>query len=75
MKIAALFSATFTLTSAAALAQSGSDALRACSLPTYEERMRCLEKLSGDVTPPPPPAGGSCTRSRSGNWTCTLSIC
>ncbi len=56
MKIAALFSATFTLTSAAALAQSGSDALRACSLPTYEERMRCLEKLSGDVTPPPPQA-------------------
>lgn len=54
MKAAALCVAAFILTSAAALAQSGSDALRACSLPSYAERMRCLEKLSGDVTPSPP---------------------
>ena len=53
------------LTSAAALAQSGSEALGACSLPSYAERMRCLEKLSGEIpssppqataTPAPPPA-------------------
>ena len=54
MKTAALWGAAFALMSAAALAQSSSDALRACSVPSYAERMRCLEKLSGDVTPPPP---------------------
>jgi len=43
------------LASAAALAQTGSDALSACSLPSYAERMRCLEKLSGDAPSPPPP--------------------
>jgi hypothetical protein len=53
MRAAALCIAALTLTNAA-LAQSGSDALRACSLPSYAERMRCLEKLSGDVTPSPP---------------------
>jgi hypothetical protein len=36
------------------LAQSGSEALSACSLPSYAERMRCLEKLSGDVPSSPP---------------------
>jgi hypothetical protein len=65
MRTAALGVAAATLASAAALAQSGSEALRACSLPSYAERMRCLEKLSGDgaspppqvaVTPAPPPA-------------------
>jgi hypothetical protein len=65
MRAAALCVAAATLSSAAALAQSGSEALSACSLPSYAERMRCLEKLSGDVpssppqvaaTPAPPPA-------------------
>jgi len=65
MKTTALCGAAVTLMSAAALAQSGSEALSACSLPSYAERMRCLEKLSGDVpaptpqvaaTPAPPPA-------------------
>jgi hypothetical protein len=59
MKTAALCVAAVTLTSAAALAQSGSDALRACSLPSYAERMRCLEKLSGDVTPSPTQAAAT----------------
>lgn len=54
MRTAALCVAAATLTSAAALAQSGSEALSACSLPSYAERMRCLEKLSGDVPPPLP---------------------
>lgn len=54
MRAAALCVAAATLGSAAALAQSGSEALRACSLPSYAERMRCLEKLSGDVPPSPP---------------------
>lgn len=49
MRTAALCVAAATLSSAAALAQSGSEALSACSLPSYAERMRCLEKLSGDV--------------------------
>ena len=54
MRTAALGVAAATLASVAALAQSGSEALSACSLPSYAERMRCLEKLSGDVAPPPP---------------------
>jgi hypothetical protein len=52
MKAAALCVASLALASTAALAQSGSDALSACSLPSYAERMRCLEKLAGDATPP-----------------------
>jgi hypothetical protein len=65
MRTAALCVAAATLSSAAALAQSGSEALSACSLPSHAERMRCLEKLAGDVpssppqvaaTPAPPPA-------------------
>jgi len=55
MRTAALCGAVVALASAAALAQGGSDALSACSLPSYAERMRCLEKLSGDAPPPPPP--------------------
>ena len=54
MKSAALCGAAVALMSAAALAQSGSEALGACSLPSYAERMRCLEKLSGDVAAPTP---------------------
>lgn len=54
MRAAALCVAAATLSSAAALAQSGSDALSACSLPSYAERMRCLEKLSADGPPSPP---------------------
>jgi hypothetical protein len=53
MRTGALCGAAVTLVSAAALAQSGSEALSACSLPSYAERMRCLEKLSGDVPAPP----------------------
>ena len=56
MRIAALCGAAVTLASGAALAQNGSDALSNCSLPSYAERMRCLEKLSGDAPPSPPPA-------------------
>jgi hypothetical protein len=65
MRTAALCVAAATLSGAAALAQSGSEALSACSLASYAERMRCLEKLSGNVpsplpqvaaTPAPPPA-------------------
>jgi len=55
MRTAALCGAVVALASAAALAQTGSDALSACSLPSYAERMRCLEKLSGDAPSPPPP--------------------
>ena len=54
MRAAALCVAAATLMSGAAVAQSGSEALSACSLPSYAERMRCLEKLSGDVSPSPP---------------------
>ena len=54
MRTAALCNAVVTLMSAAALAQSGGEALSACSLPSYAERMRCLERLSGDVPSPPP---------------------
>lgn len=53
MKSAALCGAAVALASAAALAQSSSDALSACSLPSYAERMSCLAKLSGDAPPPP----------------------
>jgi len=59
MKTAALCGAAATLMSAAALAQNSSDALSACSLPSYAERMRCLEKLSGDAPPPPPQAAAT----------------
>lgn len=54
MRTAALSGAAAALMGAAALAQSGSEALSACSLPSYAERMRCLERLSGDVPPPAP---------------------
>lgn len=54
MKTATLCGAAVTLMSVAALAQSGGEALSACSLPSYAERMRCLEKLSGDVPAPTP---------------------
>ena len=54
MRTAALCGAAVTLMSAAALAQSGSEALSACSLPSYAERMRCLEKLAGDAASSPP---------------------
>ncbi len=46
--------AMLTMASAATLAQSGADALSRCLLPSYEERMRCLEKLAGGAPPPPP---------------------
>ncbi len=59
MRTAALCVAAATLSSAAALAQSGSEALSACSLPSYAERMRCLEKLSGDVPSSPPQAAAT----------------
>lgn len=56
MRTAALCGAVVALASAAALAQNGSEALlSACSLPSYVERMRCLEKLSGDAPSPLPP--------------------
>lgn len=65
MRTAALCGAVVALANAAALAQNGSEALSACSLPSYAERMRCLERLSGAVpssqpprvaaTPAPPP--------------------
>jgi hypothetical protein len=68
MRTTALCGAAVALASASALAQSGSEALSACSLPSYAERMRCLERLSGDApsplpphvaaTPAPPPAPG-----------------
>ena len=54
MRTAALCGAAVTLMSTATLAQSSSDALSACSLPSYAERMRCLEKLSGDGPSVPP---------------------
>jgi hypothetical protein len=59
MKTAALCGAAATLMSAAALAQNSSEALSACSLPSYAERMRCLEKLSGDAPSPPPQAAAT----------------
>ncbi|GEP60487.1 hypothetical protein RSO01_76530 [Reyranella soli] len=40
------------LVSIAASGQSSSDALSACSLPSYADRMRCLEKLAGEAPPP-----------------------
>ncbi|SEP46489.1 hypothetical protein SAMN02990966_06644 [Rhodospirillales bacterium URHD0017] len=55
MRTAALCGAVVALASAAALAQNGSEALSTCSLPSYVERMRCLEKLSGDAPSPLPP--------------------
>ena len=55
MKTAALCGAAVALMSTAAVAQNGSDALSACSLPSYAERMRCLEKLSGNAPSSPPP--------------------
>jgi hypothetical protein len=59
MRVAALCVAAATLSSAAALAQSGNEALSTCSLPSYAERMRCLEKLSGDVPSSPPQAAAT----------------
>jgi hypothetical protein len=59
MRTAALCVAAATLSGAAALAQSGSEALSACSLPSYDERMRCLEKLSGNVPSAPPQVAAS----------------
>ena len=59
MRTAAICVAVASLGSAAALAQSGSEALSACSLPSYAERMRCLDKLSGDVPSPPPQAAAT----------------
>jgi hypothetical protein len=61
MRTAALCGAAVTLLSAAAQAQSGSEALSACSLPSYAERMRCLEKLSGDMPRAPPQAAANPT--------------
>jgi hypothetical protein len=59
MRIAALCVAfAFGLTSAAALAQGGGDALerlRACSLLAPAERLECLDKLSREMGPSPPP--------------------
>ena len=84
MRIAALCGAAVALMSAAALAQSGNEALSACSLPSYAERMRCLEKLSGDAPssspqvaatpapppapPPSPPAAPSAAVPTAGKW-------
>ncbi len=63
MKGIAICIGLLTMTSAATLAESGSDALSRCTLPSYEERMRCLEKLAGsapaptrEVAPSPAPA-------------------
>ncbi len=53
MKTSAVPAAVFAMMSAPAFGQVGSDALSACSLPSYAERMRCLEKLAGG--PPAPP--------------------
>jgi len=59
MRIAALCVAfAFGLTSAAALAQGGGDALerlRACSLLAPAERLECLDKLSREMGPSQPP--------------------
>jgi hypothetical protein len=53
--------ATFALlASAGALAQGTVDArqkLDACMLPSYAERMACLDKLAGEATTPPPLVG------------------
>jgi hypothetical protein len=56
MKAAALCGAGFLLMNATAVAQSNSEALRACTLPSYEERMRCLEKLAAGAAPSSPAA-------------------
>lgn len=55
MRIAVVCGATVAMVSAAAFSQTSKDALSACSLPSYAERMRCLERLSGDGMPPPAP--------------------
>jgi len=52
MKAATISASALMLVSIAASGQSSSDALSACSLPSYVERMRCLEKLAGEAPPP-----------------------
>jgi hypothetical protein len=52
MKAAAISASALMLASVAASGQSSSDPLGACSLPSYADRMRCLEKLAGEVPPP-----------------------
>ncbi|WP_147155831.1 hypothetical protein [Reyranella soli] len=52
MKAAAISASALMLVSIAASGQSSSDALSACSLPSYADRMRCLEKLAGEAPPP-----------------------
>ena len=69
MRTVAICATVASLLNASALAQNTGDArqkLSACMLPTYAERMACLEKLAGEVpvtTPPPlegaPPAVGA----------------
>ena len=51
MKGPALCGAGFLLISATAMAQSDSEALRACNPASYAERMKCLEKLAAGVAP------------------------
>ena len=51
MKGPALCGAGFLLISATAMAQSNSEALRACNLTSYAERMKCLERLAAGVAP------------------------
>ena len=51
MKFRALCGAGFLLMSATAMAQSNSEALRACNLPSYAERMKCLERLADGIAP------------------------
>jgi hypothetical protein len=51
MKAAAISASALMLVSIAALGQSSSDALNACSLPSYADRMRCLERLAGEAPP------------------------
>ena len=62
MRTVAICAIMASLASASALAQGTGDArqkLDACMLPTYAERMACLDKLAGEVaaTTPPPLVG------------------
>ena len=62
MRTVAICASVASLVSAGALAQGTGDArqkLSACMLPTYAERMACLDKLAGEVpaTTPPPLVG------------------
>ena len=57
MRTVAICAALASLASAGALAQGTDDSrqkLRACMLPSYAERMACLEKLAGEVSAAPP---------------------